>query len=614
MTPLYDLRYLMLIFSLFIFQNSFAQTAEQLQAKADRIKRSDPDSNLIYTSQALTILKSHPNDSLQLQVMLTRMDGFRFLGLNEELIDGIRICDSLNAIVNDKKAEVTINNLYGLYYWKAAQFDSAIQYFVKVREQALILKDTTGIIKSYNNIGNIFADVGQGQKARDEFLIGVKYALHKDSLGLFYLYNGLSSYYREKKQYDSAIIYIKHSLDIAEKLNNMIDVQRAASNMGATYFMMKEYGKAEENLVRAVKLAEEQYVPESLVKIYYHLAEVYIATKRFKLAEEYGNRVVDMATKENFIEDIKYGHEILYQNAKASGNMAEALAQHEMYIVYKDSIFDADHMARITEIETKYKTAQKDLELQKLSSDIEIMDRNKKLTQTRFIFISLGVLLFFLALYLNRSVREMQREKRRREEYTAGILFSREDERKGLSRELHDHVGQNLVLLNQSLMTGDINKSKQLTQEVLSDIRRVSRELYPWQIEKLGLDAALKDLITTTESLTDILLTYELDPLNEFADRDRSLQVYRIVQECLNNLIKHSRARSARITLHRTGDDMQLTVQDNGSGFDTKAQMNNTKSLGLMTMKDRIQSLKGKLEIESAEGKGSRFSFSFPAV
>ncbi|MGB4846802.1 MAG: ATP-binding protein, partial [Saprospiraceae bacterium] len=123
-----------------------------------------------------------------------------------------------------------------------------------------------------------------------------------------------------------------------------------------------------------------------------------------------------------------------------------------------------------------------------------------------------------------------------------------------------------------------------------------------------------KDLIKNTESLTSILMTYELDPLDKFVDRDRALQVYRIVQECLNNLVKHSNARSARISMHRAGDDLNLVIQDNGSGFDTKVQLNSVKSLGLLTLKDRIQTLKGKLEIESSEGKGSRFSFSFPAI
>ncbi len=616
MTLFYKARFTVIL--LFIFfcnrYDGFAQTIAQFHAKAEKIKRSEPDSTLIYTDQALQLLEKNPNDSLKLQVLLTRMDGYRFLGRQNELIAGIKVCESLNTIVKDPVAYITINNLYGLYFWKQAQFDTAIQYFLKVREKAMQLNDTIGIIKSYNNIGNIYADVGQEEKAMNEYFIGVKYALLKDSVGLFHLYNGLSSLYRSIEKYDSAVIYIKESLAIAEKLRNMIDVQRAASNLGATYFQMGNYVDAESNLVRAVRLAEEQNVPESLVKIYYHMAEVYIATKRYKLAEEYGNKVLKIAKKENFGEDLKYGHEILYLNAKARGDFGEALDQHELYTHYKDSIFNADHLARISEIETKYKTAQKDLELQKLSSDIDILDRDKKLAKTQLIFISIGVLLLFLAIYLNKSMREMQREKNRREEYTAGILISREDERKDLSRELHDHVGQNLVLLNQSLITGDISKSKALTQDVLKDIRRVSRDLYPWQIEKLGLDAALKDLIKTAESLTEILMTYELDPLDKFVNRDQSLQVYRIVQECLNNLIKHSKARSARITLFRTGDMLNLTIRDNGGGFDPKAQLNNTRSLGLLTLKDRIQSLKGKLDIESAEGKGSCFSFSFPAI
>ncbi|MFZ1677670.1 MAG: tetratricopeptide repeat protein [Saprospiraceae bacterium] len=580
-----------------------------------KVLRSDPDSTIYFTKEAISLLKKSYSDSLALEIYLVQNDAIRMLGNMDELKRGLRICDSLNHKVKNVKASLTISNLKGLYFWQLSQFDSAIQCFIKVRELGLLLKDTVGIIKSYNNSGIIFSDLSKLDKAKTEYLTGIKFALlKKDSTGLIYLYNGLSNNYRAEEKYDSAIIFINRSIAISEIKHNQIDIQRGYSNLGATYFQMDEYGKAEEALLKGMAIAEKQHINQSLVKIYYHLAEVYIKTKKYDLADQYAKKVMTIATAEHYPEDVMYAHELFYRNAKAQNHFDVAMKRLELYMVAKDSIFKAESSARIAEIETKYRTAQKDLELQKLSSAIDILDKNKKLTQTRYIFISIGVLLLFLAIYLNKSMREMQREKRRREEYTAGILFSREDERKDLSRELHDHVGQNLVLLNQSLITGDIGKSKELTQDVLTDIRRVSRDLYPWQIEKLGLDAALKDLIKNTESLTSILMTYELDPLDKFVDRDRALQVYRIVQECLNNLVKHSNARSARISLHLMGDDLNLVIQDNGNGFDTKIQMNSTKSLGLMTLKDRIQSLKGKLEIESSEGKGSRFSFSFPAI
>ncbi len=111
------------------------------------------------------------------------------------------------------------------------------------------------------------------------------------------------------------------------------------------------------------------------------------------------------------------------------------------------------------------------------------------------------------------------------------------------------------------------------------DIRRVSLELYPWQIEKLGLESAIKELKKTTEQATDILLTYEIDPLDNILDREISLQLYRILQECLNNKGKHSKAISAKISIAVIGQQLKLTVQDNGAGFDYKMQLNNSNSL-----------------------------------
>ena len=597
----------------FLGQEAICQQPDVLLEKAKKILRSNPDSALYYGVQALATVKIA--DSIRLEILLTQAEAYRLKGALEGYEQSLSTAKALNKKVNDPRAALTISNLSGLYYWRITQFDSAIHYFLKVREQAFALKDTVGIIKSYNNLGIIFSDIGDGDKALEQYIQGIRFAeLKKDSTGLIHLFNGVSNHYREEKEYDKAIEYINRSIDISIAKKNLIDIQRGYSNRGATYYRMNEFNQAEISLLAAEAIAREQNIAESLAKIYYHLAEVYIATKKYDKAESYAQKVLAIALKENFVDDIKYGHEILYLVAKARGNYSDALARHELYMNVRDSIFSQEHLSNIAEIETKYKTVQKDLELQKMSADIERMDRNKRLFRTRIIFIGLGLGLFAGAYFLDRARRDMLKEKIQLEKYSSGILQSREEERKGLSKDLHDHVGQNLVLLNQSLLKGDISTSKEITAGVMDDIRRVARELYPWQIEKLGLEAAIKDLIRSTEQMTDILLTYEIDPLDGRIDREKSLQLYRIVQECLNNLVKHSKAASAKITIAITGPILHLIVQDNGSGFDYKMQMNNSKSLGLMTLKDRVQSMRGKLEVDSAEGKGTKFSFSIPVA
>lgn len=591
------------------------QSAAYFAQKAKDQILVNPDSALVYTDMALAKAANENNDSLLASIHLSRADAYRQIGMLKEWEDHLRLAAKINESVRDLHHDLLIHNLYGLLYMKKAQFDSAIHYFLLVRDKSLVQKDTVGIIKSYNNLGLIYSDIGDNDRAEEEYLMGIEYArLKKDSMGLQYLYNNLSNLYRHQKAFGKAIEYINYSIALAEQSNIVINAQRGYSNKGATYFQMQEFDEAEKALLKAASIAEAHTLKESLVKIYYHLAEVYIKTKRFSKAKANGNKVLSIAMEEKLTEDIKYGHEILYLVAKAEGDFDEALFQHEKYMEVRDSIFNVERAKSIAEIETKYQTVQKDLELQKLASDIEIMDKNKRLLRTRITFVSIGIALGLIAYFLYLSREEMQREKRQREEYTAGILLSRESERKELSKDLHDHIGQSLVLLNQSLDKGDVHASKQLTQSVLQDVRRVSRDLYPWQIEKLGLEAALKDLIQTVEKTTDILLTFDIDPLDEIVDRERGLQIYRILQECLNNLVKHSKAKSARISLHRENGHIHLVIQDNGSGFDQRVEFARSKSLGLMTLRDRAQTLNGKLEIESVIGKGSKFSFSFPAV
>lgn len=595
----------------FLSEAIVAQTSAEFLQKARDIFRSSPDSAVYYADKALQF--SGLSDSMRLEINLIKAESYRQRGDLDGFRNTLTTCQQLNHKVHHPKAALTISNLSGLYHWKLTNFDSAIYYFLDVRERALLLNDTIGIIKSYNNLGIIYSDIGEDAKSLSHYNKGVEFAIAaRDSIGLIFLYTGLSNYYREQKEYDKAIDFIDRTLSISTQRNSLVEVQRALTNRGATYYRMKEYALAESSLLKGLEIAEEKYLAESLVKIYYHLGEVYIATRNYDKAESCGQKVLNIALKENFAEDVKYGHEMLYLVAKARGDYEEALHRHEMYMTVKDSIFNVENMANISEIETRYKTAQKDIQLLKLASDMEIMDRNKRLFRTRLLFVGLALFLLAIAYFLQRSRKDMQREKRQREAYTAGILRSREEERKLLSKDLHDHIGQNLVLLNQSLQRGDLTSSKELTQGVLEDIRRVSRELYPWQIEKLGLRGALIDLIRTAEKNTDILLTYEIDITDDIVDREKALQIYRILQECINNLIKHSKAVSARISLLKKDDRLMLTVQDNGAGFDYKMQLAGNKSLGLMTLRDRIQTLRGRLDVESDAGRGSKFSFSFP--
>lgn len=257
-------------------------------------------------------------------------------GILEEFERGLSASKLLNQKVKDPKAALTINNLSGLYHWRLTQFDSAIHYFLKVREQALELRDTIGIIKSYNNLGIIFSDIGDADRALEEYIQGIRFAeLKEDSIGLIHLFNGVSNSYRESKDFEKAIYYINRSIEISAKKNNVVDLQRGFSNRGATYYRMGEFKLAEESLLASLRISEEQYIAESLAKIYYHLAEVYIATQQFK-AESFAQKVLDIAIKENFTDDIKYGHEILYLVAKARGNYDEAYMHYSYCIQMPD--------------------------------------------------------------------------------------------------------------------------------------------------------------------------------------------------------------------------------------------------------------------------------------
>ena len=148
--------------------------------------------------------------------------------------------------------------------------------------------------------------------------------------------------------------------------------------------------------------------------------------------------------------------------------------------------------------------------------------------------------------------------------------------------------------------------------ETLEEVRSISRDLHPFQLEKFGLITAIKDVIHKIEHSTELFITTEMDDIDGMLSDKAQIQVYRTIQEALNNVIKHSEATAAKVSIQSLQNDIRMTIQDNGKGFDHEWTVVKSKSLGLRTMYERIASLGGKLKIEKGTPKGTFVEFRIP--
>jgi PAS domain S-box-containing protein len=215
------------------------------------------------------------------------------------------------------------------------------------------------------------------------------------------------------------------------------------------------------------------------------------------------------------------------------------------------------------------------------------------------------------------------REQRAREEYTRQLILSEETERRRIAAELHDSLGQNLLLIKNRAQlaladktaSGDLRLQleviSQLVLQTVGEIRQISRDLHPYHLDHLGLTRALEAMIDSAAQSSGVAIERKLDSADDVFSGDAAANLYRVVQESLNNILKHSGATWARIELERDLREVLLHVRDNGCGFDA-GKANSAGGIGLRNMTERVHILGGKLKVDSQPHRGTRIEVTIP--
>ncbi len=225
---------------------------------------------------------------------------------------------------------------------------------------------------------------------------------------------------------------------------------------------------------------------------------------------------------------------------------------------------------------------------------------------------------------LGTALNESREYHGRIQEMSQQILTAHEAERLRIARELHDDTAQALTsilirlrLLERSAEAGEIlanvEELRELTASALDSVRRMAMDLRPASLDDLGLVPALESYIARFSQNWPVLVSFEVAGVRRRLPREIELVLYRIVQEALTNIGKHSSARNARVTLRRRHNQVTLTIEDDGEGFDPQvATETNGTGLGLFGMRERLALVNGELEVESQKGRGTTVTARVP--
>jgi signal transduction histidine kinase/ligand-binding sensor domain-containing protein len=237
-----------------------------------------------------------------------------------------------------------------------------------------------------------------------------------------------------------------------------------------------------------------------------------------------------------------------------------------------------------------------------------------------FLVLILSVLVTATVLLYARRISALKRAHQVQETFSRQLIESQESERKRIAAELHDSLAQNLlvvknrVLLAMRASAGDarsrehLNEASAATDQAIDEVSEISYNLRPHQLDNLGLGRAIEAMLDRVSGSSGILFSAEIDPLDGLFPPQDETSLYRIIQECVNNIVKHSQANEARIAIKTEARAISLTIQDNGRGFDLEARVadrSRTSGFGLTGIAERTRMLGGKLVIESVPGSGT---------
>lgn len=260
---------------------------------------------------------------------------------------------------------------------------------------------------------------------------------------------------------------------------------------------------------------------------------------------------------------------------------------------------------KLFELERKFETERKEK---------KILIQEKQLESQQELIIGLGVgalflvLLFLVFLFWTKN-RSILREKLLAENFTGQLLSKTEDERKRIASDLHDSVSNELINLRHALENNSLKFSAKI-DNILEEVRNISRNLSPTLFDKLGLKLSIEQLTERAQNQHSFLLTSEVDYSGTLST-PVELQLYRIIQEATTNIMKHANALAGKITITEDDKYVHAEIKDNGKGFDVDKMLEKGNCFGLLNITERTKFINGTVGFKSSN-KGTKIKISIP--
>jgi len=541
---------------------------------------------------------------------------------------------SLSISLIMKDTTLIIGNYNGLatnFNSKKPEFDSSAYYYMKARTICEEKGDEVSLAVILNNLGNLYYKNQHFIWARQAYEKGLELnRKNNKTLGMASSYNGLGQVETANKRYDAAIDYYNKAHELYAEKNDLRGIADVSNNSGDAYFKQRKFDLALEKFNKALEIYNSMHFTEGIILTMINISAVHSEMGDVKRSMTIQDSCVAIAYEVGDIGIAILALRNIADNYKKSGEYKNAYDSLLRVINLKDSVFGLQQTKGIYIIERE-RDQSRILYLEKHKINLEKENLQKTKQRNAIMFTGIGILLMALStiayfrqksrhakIVSEQKIRQLEEEKKL---MSAKLLVEgQEEERKRIATELHDGLGvllsatkmQFSVLSDKSPENRElIAKASKMLEQASGDVRKISHNMMPGLLTKLGLYEAVEDLIERIGDSGEITASCHFDGEQERLPENKEIMLYRIIQEMVNNTIKHARAKNIKLTFAILPDHLDINYTDDGKGFDYNSKINND-SLGLKSIHSRVNFLNGTLKVVTSPGKGVKYSLNIP--
>ena len=605
-----------------------AQTRDPIQKAyayneiAASIRPNHPDSAFRYAQLALEIAEREEHAELK---------GLSYLNMG--LCKTAKAEYALLKSYADKAYEIAVQQnhdslialtklAYTSYYYNKSDYDKAIQNGMEALQIFETQKNGIGVLKAKVAMAQVYQlknDLPRAEKIIQSLidLPGIPLREHLTTM------HTLANVYGMQGKYDAALALDKTGLEKAEQANANWAKSMFYDNMANCYMYSNQFELAEEYFYKSLAIDSASGNKKQMSDTYLNLGSLYNRQNKNEIAIQHFLHSIELSSATGYREGTYQAYFNLSDAYQKQGQPNEAIRSLRIGQKIKDSIFNESSEHKIAELETLY-------EIQKKEQQLTL--QRAKIKQTNFLVWGLVALIgFIFAVGFSFYRRKQFQNKMAIQEAvmheqtlaTKSILMAEENQRSRIAAELHDGVGQliSAAKMNLSAIENDLKfeseqqKSRfenliKMVDEGCEEIRNVSHLMMPNAVSTKGLENALRKFVRQIDQQL-LSISLHIEGVESDQPNHNDAVLYRVIQECVNNVLKHAQAKRLDISLMKSAEGIDITIEDDGIGYDTSSGRNK-EGLGLQNIRSRIKYLNGSLEIDSRIGKGTLIVIHIP--